>query len=66
MGEVHLSMKTQPKQEPKLPYIKPRLENLGLVREMTLSGSGDANESAGQNTMCADPMFNVNQMCTVG
>jgi hypothetical protein len=44
-------------------YTKPKLEELGLVREMTLAGSGSSNESVG-STMCADPIFDINEMCT--
>jgi hypothetical protein len=56
-------MQAQPDHKAKLRYHKPILESLGLVREMTLAGTGQSNESAGSNTMCADPMFDVNEMC---
>jgi hypothetical protein len=53
-----------PDRSPKLAYTKPALEILGLVRELTLAGTGQANESAGSNNMCADVLYDVNLMCT--
>jgi len=44
-------------------YSKPTLERLGYVREMTLAGSGQNNESAGANIMCSADGYNINLMC---
>ena len=45
-------------------YSKPKLENLGYVREMTLNGSGQQSESnSASSGMCADPAFKVNLNC---
>lgn len=58
-----LIKQNEPEDRTRRPYTKPTVESLGLVREITLAGTGDANESAGTNTMCADPVFDVNLMC---
>lgn len=46
-------------------YSKPRLESLGLVKEMTLAGTGQASESASTQARCDSPSFRVNPQCNV-
>ena len=58
-----LIKQNEPENRTRRPYTKPKMESLGLVREITLAGTGTSNESAGTNTMCADPLFDVNLMC---
>jgi len=47
----------------KMYYSKPTLEKLGYVREMTLAGGSQANESAGTGGMACEPDFKSNEMC---
>ena len=62
--EFELNIKQSSSAPSKIYYSKPTLEKLGYVREMTLAGSGQANESAGTNTMCATIGYDINEMCT--
>ena len=61
--EFELNIKQSSSTSSKTCYSKPKLEKLGYVREMTLAGSGQANESAGENIMCSAIGYDINEMC---
>lgn len=48
--------------EAKRPYLRPMLQTLGLVKEMTMAGGSKANESANDPT-CQSTAFKGNPNC---
>ena len=61
--EIELNNKQSTSAQSKTCYSKPKLEKLGYVREMTLAGSANANESVGSD-MCVNTDFKSNINCT--
>ena len=53
------SLNNQGERESRRPYRKPSLISLGLVAEMTTSGSGDRVENQDGPNNCNDPAFEL-------